>query len=211
MPVVSWDNGVGSSQIINCYSDATLTAKNNAGGIVGRIGEGKVDSCIIDNCVSISTLTTTKSNKAGISSENSSGSIVRNCFYANTLPSAISSDKGKSENISSLAPEAFAGDSIVAVLNTNAENIPGACRWIRSSMCPALDYRIFTIDGDEVDISAMATSPIPPMETCTPTAIRVLFSCNGMPPSTVRRQNSISISVPIKTAYLRLLPTMLSH
>ena len=152
---------VGSSQIINCYSDATLTAKNNAGGIVGRIGEGKVDSCIIDNCVSISTLTTTKSNKAGISSENSSGSIVRNCFYANTLPSAISSDKGKSENISSLAPEAFAGDSIVAVLNTNAENIPGACRWIRSSMCPALDYRIFTIDGDEVDISAMATSPIP--------------------------------------------------
>lgn len=113
---------VGSSQIINCYSDATLTAKNNAGGIVGRIGAGDIDSCIIDNCVSISKLTTTKSNKAGISSENSVGSLVRNCFYANTLSAAINSDKGKTENISQLAAETFTGDSIVAVLNANAES-----------------------------------------------------------------------------------------
>lgn len=152
---------VGSSEIVNCYAQATLKAKNNAGGIVGRIGDGNANACVVDNCLSLVSITTTKTNKAGVSSENCEGAIVRHCIHQEALPTTISSNKGTVEEIQILPEADLAGETVVETLNARAELLPGACRWTQATPCPELDYTVKTPSDDDPDYSAMATGPYP--------------------------------------------------
>jgi len=162
----SYEGGVagqllGSSKIINSYSNTEIAGKNNVGGIVGRIGDGTANNCLVDNCFSISSITIRKTNKGGITAELCEGATVRNCFYLNSDGQAVYSNKGTVENNTGMEIAEFQGSAIVASLNSTAEGLSGACRWTQSSPCPIFDFSI--INEDEVidDVNARATDPTP--------------------------------------------------
>ena len=52
---------MGTTKIQNCYTQCTVAVKNDAGAIVGRIGNGDVNEVIVENCYTTSSVTTNTS------------------------------------------------------------------------------------------------------------------------------------------------------
>ena len=155
---------LGTSKIQNCYTAMTMMTKNDTGGIVGRIGNGDTNEVIIENCVSNTIINTSKTNKAGIAAVNSVGSIVRNCYFTSASgANAVwtSQDKGTTEKCQQMTLDEMQKDDFIALLNSNSETIPGACRWKKGETIPMHNYTENTPEEIKKEISAMATDPIP--------------------------------------------------
>lgn len=159
-PLVS--QACGNSQIVNCYSEVNLVSKNNASGMVSRLGNGDFNEVLVENCVSLSSVTTSKSNKAGLVAEACEGSLVKNCFYLNTLSTDIYALKaGQRQNNVAKSLAEMKTQDFVDVLNARADTLKGACRWMLDANGNlTLDYSTFTPD-EEIDYSAMAMNPSP--------------------------------------------------
>lgn len=152
---------IGSTKIQNCYATCTISCKNNAGGIVGRIGNGDENNVLVENCYAAVTITTQKGNRGGVTSENSVGSTIRNCYFISTLPRAVWSDKGTTENCEAKTAEEMATADFTALLNGNAQQIGGACQWTTTETSPVHNYTEVTPDDSERAQETLATDPIP--------------------------------------------------
>lgn len=154
---------LGTTKIQNCYATNSIMCKNNAGGIVGRIGNGDQNSVLVENCYAACAISTSKSNLAGITSENSVGSTIRNCWFLITrkVTKGIWLDNGSTENVDGKTTEELAASDFLDVLNANAETIGGACRWTVGQTSPIHDYGTVTPEASERLQEMLATDPIP--------------------------------------------------
>jgi len=173
----------GTSTVQNCYSAVSIQGKNNVGGICGRIGSGEENSCVIENSYSASTITISKSNKAGITAENAAGSVVRNCYWLSTsADKAVWSDNGTSSDNASKTADELAEAAMAETLNTAAESISGACRWAQGTPGPVFDFSTITEEGEEGrDVNAIATDPYPAdgdlHADCDGGGVRLAWNC----------------------------------
>ena len=153
----------GTTKIQNCYAVSTMMCKNNAGGIVGRIGNGDQNSVLVENCYAACSISTSKTNRAGITSENSAGSTIRNCWYltTRTVTKGVWLDNGTSENVEGMTAEELASADFLAMLNANAKEIGGACQWVAGESSPVHYYTDVTPDDSERAQEMLATDPIP--------------------------------------------------
>ncbi len=154
---------LGSTKIQNCYATNSIMCKNNAGGIVGRIGNGDQNKVLIENCYAACNISTSKSNRAGITSENSAGSTIRNCWFliTRTVTKGVWLDNGTSENVEGKTADELASADFLAVLNANAMLIAGACQWVAGETSPTHDYSEVTPEASERLQETLATDPIP--------------------------------------------------
>lgn len=154
----------GTSKIQNCYTAMTLSTKNDTGGIVGRIGNGTTEQVVIENCYTTSKITTSKSNKAGVTATNAEGSVVRYCYFTSASgANAVwpAQDKGTTEDCQQMTEEEIQTDEFVDLLNSHAESIPGACRWTKGTAGPVHNYSEMTPDAGGRDVATLATDPVP--------------------------------------------------
>ncbi|MBQ8593184.1 MAG: hypothetical protein IJ467_02685 [Bacteroidaceae bacterium] len=157
----------GSSRIQNCYAKSTVNAKSYLGGIVGIVGKESDGStgenpAIVENCYSISSLTATNGSVGMIAGRVNAAAVVRNCYYrtqATEVP--IITNYGTAENLTPMSEAEFAGADFTATLNTQSQQIAGACRWTQTATSPTFDYTTFTPEEEVADINNMATDPIP--------------------------------------------------
>lgn len=158
-------HALGSTKIQNCYTTGKLDGKNDTGGIVGRIGNGDVNSVLVENCYTTITITNrTKPNMGGVTATNSQGSTVRNCYYTSTSGSDAvwaDQDKGTTENCRQMTTEEMQTDDFLALLNGNSVVIPAACRWNKGEVTPAHNYTEATPDAGKRDLATLATNPYP--------------------------------------------------
>lgn len=147
---------LGHSQMVNCYADATVFGKNDMGGLIGRIGNGRENSCVVDNCFAYVNIREKRRNNGAISSECGLGSTVRNCYYCKLgeTQGAIWKDYlyGTVENTQELSAEAFAADGLLADLNSRSQQLAGAARWKSGERHPQLDYSQFTEDTQGISV-----------------------------------------------------------
>jgi rhamnogalacturonyl hydrolase YesR len=154
----------GKSKIQNCYTAMSLSTKNDTGGIVGRIGNGTVEQVVVENCYTTSKITTSKSNKAGVTATNAEGSTVRNCYFTSASgANAVwpAQDKGTTTDCRQMTEEEMQAEEFLALLNSNSEAIPGACRWQKGDTTPIHNYNETTPEESKTEITAQATDPIP--------------------------------------------------
>lgn len=153
---------LSNSSLLNSYvTNVRLQGKNNVGGLVGRIGNNDATVATVNNCYANTTITIRRENKAGISSENSTSSVVSNCYYNNDFSEAITANNGTVENVSSLSPDEFGGQTLIDNLNNVSKSIPGACRWQKGYSTPIFDYSTFTEETGGVTVNMQATDPFP--------------------------------------------------
>lgn len=170
---------MGTTKIQNCYTQCTVAVKNDAGAIVGRIGNGDVNEVIVENCYTTSSVTTNTSagkvNKGGVTATNSEGSIVRNCYFtAASGDNAVwaAQNSGTEVGCVQMTEEEMTQESFVQLLNDNSKQIPAACRWQPSVLylyllepqtgLPVHNYAESTPDTEnERDVNMLATSPVP--------------------------------------------------
>ena len=156
---------LGSTKIQNCYVTGKLDGKNDTGGIVGRIGNGDVNSVLVENCYTTVTITNrTKPNMGGVTATNSQGSTVRNCYFTSTSGNDAvwaDQDKGTTENCRQMTIEEMQTDDFLALLNGNSIVIPAACRWTKGEVTPVHNYAEATPDAGKRDLAVLATNPYP--------------------------------------------------
>ena len=162
-PIVA--QAFGTTKVQNCYTEMVMMTKNDTGGIVGRIGNGDTNEVIIENCVSNTKVYTQKTNKAGVTATNSVGSTVRNCYFTSASgANAVwpKQDYGTTTDCRQMTIEEMQADDFLALLNSNSEAIPGACRWQKGTTTPVHNYNEKTAEADNGrDVSKMATDPLP--------------------------------------------------
>ena len=161
-PIVA--HAFGTTKVQNCYTEMTMMTKNDTGGIAGRIGNGDTNEVIIENCVSNTKVYTQKTNKAGVTATSSEGSVVRNCYFtAASGANAVwpAQDKGTTIDCRLVTPEEMQTDDFLALLNTNSEQIAGACRWQKGATTPVHNYNEKTAEESGVEVSAQVTDPVP--------------------------------------------------
>ena len=162
-PIVA--QAFGTTKVQNCYTEMVMMTKNDTGGIVGRIGNGDTNEVIIENCVSNTKVYTQKTNKAGVTATNSVGSTVRDCYFTSASgANAVwpKQDYGTTTDCRQMTIEEMQADDFLALLNSNSEAIPGACRWQKGTTTPVHNYNEKTAEADNGrDVSKMATDPLP--------------------------------------------------
>ena len=103
-------------------------------------------------------------NKGGVTATNSTGSIVRNCYFtaaSGTDAVYAKQNKGSMADCRQMTVEEMQGDDFVTLLNANSEAIAGACRWQKSDTTPTHNYAVKTDEEGGVEVSAQATDPVP--------------------------------------------------
>ena len=144
---------LGSSQVLNCYTAATVYGKNNESGIIGRVGNGQTNNVLVENCYSYTEVKIKRRNGGGISVETCDGSTVRNCYYAllGEVMYGIWPDYEQSTtvNMRKLSDSQFMDESFVDTLNANAASIPLACRWKKGETTPVFDFSTINADDDQ--------------------------------------------------------------
>ena len=162
-PIVA--QAFGTTKIQNCYSAMKLQTKNDTGGIVGRIGNGTTEQVLVENCYTTSTIILNKSNKGGVTATNAAGSTVRNCYFTSasgTDAVYAKQDKGTTTGCRQMTVEEMQAADFLALLNSNSEAIPGACRWQKGETTPVHNYKEKTAEDETGrDVSKMATDPVP--------------------------------------------------
>ena len=161
-PIVA--QAFGTTKIQNCYTSMKLQTKNDTGGIVGRIGNGGTEQVVVENCYVTSTIILNKSNKGGVTATNAEGSTVRNCYFTSASGADAvyaKQDKGTTVDCRQMTVEEMQADDFLALLNSNSEAIPGACRWQKGETTPVHNYNVKTAEEAGKEISAMATDPVP--------------------------------------------------
>lgn len=153
----------GNSLVANCYNYGVVAGKNNIGGIVGRNGEGTLSASEIRNCFNRGVVTSTGTNRGGITPENNVGCKVTNCYFVSAItPLGIMTNKGTTENMLGNTVEDLLGDDFLAMLNNDSKLISLACRWVKGEASPQHNYAEFTEENsEEVNPFKMATGPIP--------------------------------------------------
>ena len=160
----------GASRILNCYAKSSINAKSYLGGIVGIIGKESDGSTgenptVVENCYSLATLSATKGSVGMVAGRVNAAATVRNCYYLTQgSASAIITNHGKEENVKGMAEADFATADFTTTLNTNAEALPGACRWTQTETSPTFDHTTYTPDEETVDVNDQATDPLPANE-----------------------------------------------
>ncbi|MDO4159450.1 MAG: hypothetical protein Q4D41_03225 [Prevotellaceae bacterium] len=163
------NNGGEVCQVLNCVSDAYLWAKNNVGGIVGKGAYSSViNNCYYGGWLGAVYSNTAKFQYCGAicselgmaeaTTQDAEGnticenpSKVINSYWTDTLTvrhmssmtveaiSSTTSTYGVTENSNAVSLSEIS--SIVETLNSNAENISGACGWkVGTNGLPELDF-----------------------------------------------------------------------
>lgn len=158
----------GKTSIVNCFVSSTIAigtsakgkiwGKNNIAGIAARLSS----ETQLVNCYNNVALTPTKDNKAGLVNETSSGSLLSHCYYRDNI-TPITYDNGATlDDVVSYASADFKNGTVLAKLNNNSQNIPGACRWqYIDGSAPVLDYSKMTPELEEIDPAEQASNPMP--------------------------------------------------
>ncbi len=159
---------MGKTKIQNCYCLATAIAvKNDAGAIVGRIGNGDLNEVVIENCYTTASITlNNRENRGGVTATNSEGSLVRNCYFTSAAgASAVwpAQDKGTTVGCCQMAQEEMGSDAFLSLLNDNSRQIAAACRWQSGvNGSPVHNYSESTPDVEnQRDVTMIATNPYP--------------------------------------------------
>ena len=159
---------LGKTKIQNCYSSGMdIAVKNDAGAIVGRIGNGDVNEVLVENCYTTATITlNNRENRGGVTATNSEGSIVRNCYFTSaSAADAVwpAQDKGTTVGCRQMSVAEMQQETFVMLLNDNSRQIAAACRWRTGySVLPEHDYSEATPDVEnQRDVNKMATNPVP--------------------------------------------------
>ncbi len=138
---------VGTNTALNCYAQGFTFGKNDMGGMFGRIGNGKENNVVVDNCYSMVTVYVKRRNNGSLAFDVATGASVNNCYWAALGEASNPVWTGKEllgDNVKKLKVDDFAGDSIVEVLNARAEQIGGACRWQKGPGHPVFDFTNIT-------------------------------------------------------------------
>ena len=158
---------MGSTKVQNCYYRGWLNGKNDMGGIVGRIGNGDVNSVLVENCYTTAVIELRgRENKGGVTATNSEGSIVRNCFFTEaSATDAVwpAQDKGTTVGCRQLTEEEMCQEEFLGVLNANSRQIAAACRWQKGvTGFPEHDMTEMTADVEnQRDVNKLAINPVP--------------------------------------------------
>lgn len=140
---------VGSTTVQNCYAQGFTFGKNDMGGMFGRIGNGKENTVVVDNCCSLVTVYVKRRNNGSLAFDVATGASVNNCYWVSlgeAKKAVWTGDNLLGDNVKKVTVADFASDSLVAVLNARAEKIGGACRWKKGQSHPAFDFSTIT-DG----------------------------------------------------------------
>lgn len=140
-------NLVGSTSVLNCYAQGVTFGKNDMGGMLGRVGNGRENTVSVDNCFSLVTVYVKRRNNGSLAFDVSSGATIDYCYWARlgeATQAVWTGSQYLGENVRELSAEEFASDSLVESLNARAELIDGACRWKRGNRHPVLDFSTFT-------------------------------------------------------------------
>ena len=152
----------GNSTVRNCYvEDCVVMGKNGVGGLLGRVGAGQMNACVVENCYANAFLKIKQEEHGALMDGVSDTAVVRNCWYTVKGKASVYMDasqrNGRQENLVEINDEELQGDALVQSLNENARLIPGACAWVKAeSGGPRLDMsRIY------IPVSALTKSVSP--------------------------------------------------
>lgn len=140
---------VGTTTVRNCYAQGVTFGKNDMGGMFGRIGNGKENTVVVDNCCSLVTVYVKRRNNGSLAFDVAKGASVNNCYWAPLGEAKKAVWKGDSllgGNVKKVSVADFASDSLILTLNARAEQIGGACRWQKGQSHPSFDFSTIT-DG----------------------------------------------------------------
>lgn len=140
---------VGATHVLNCYGQGITFGKNDMGGLFGRIGNGKENTIVVDNCYSMVTVYVKRRNNGSIACDVATGATVDNCYWIPLGEASQAVWTGTNllgQNVRKLTAEEFAADSLITALNARAAQIGGACRWQKGTGRPVFDFTT-TTDG----------------------------------------------------------------
>ena len=128
----------GSSTLRNCYvDDCVVMGKNGVGGLIGRVGANQANTCVVENCYANAYIKVKKTEHGAYIDGVTADAIVRNGWYTVRGKASVAIDGaqrgGTIEHIIRLTDDALRSDSLVDILNANAADIEGACRWAKNA------------------------------------------------------------------------------
>ncbi len=141
----------GGAQFLNLYSNATVNAKSNAGGIVGACGAANANQpVVIDDCWFDGTISAT-SDAAGILGDSSNGYVtISDCLNTGSVSG---NDSGIAGIVGALCYDSSASHGVVTLtncVNNGSISAPNAGGILGAVACGSAAYQfneVYTVTG----------------------------------------------------------------